>query len=75
MRIEKGLQKLNGVTESQVNLATERATVHYQSSVIALEQIIGKVEALGYNAHPFFRQGNNCQEAGQGLPSHKTTAQ
>jgi P-type Cu+ transporter len=53
MRIEKGLKKLAGVTESQVNLATERATVHYQPAQVGLENILAKVEALGYHAHPF----------------------
>jgi P-type Cu+ transporter len=53
MRIEKGLKKLAGVTDSQVNLATERATVHYQPAQVGLEHILAKVEALGYRAHPF----------------------
>ena len=53
MRIEKGLKKLPGVTESQVNLATERATIHYQPALVGLEGILAKVEALGYQAHPF----------------------
>ena len=53
MRIEKGLKKLPGVTESQVNLATERATVHYQPAQVGLEGILAKVAALGYQARPF----------------------
>jgi Cu+-exporting ATPase len=56
MRIEKSLKKLTGVTESQVNLATELATVHYQSTLIGVEQILAKIEALGYQAHPFARE-------------------
>ncbi len=47
MRIEKGVKKLSGVIESQVNLATERATVQYQTNLLSLEQVIAKIEALG----------------------------
>jgi Cu+-exporting ATPase len=53
MRVEKGLKRLSGVTESQVNLATERATVEYQPALVSLEDILAKIEALGYQAHPF----------------------
>jgi Cu+-exporting ATPase len=53
MRVEKGLKKLPGVTESLVNLATERATVQYRPAVTDLEQIVARVETLGYHAHPF----------------------
>ena len=62
MRIEKGLKKLPGVTESQVNLATERATVHYQPALVGLESILAKVEALGYQARPF-TPGSNSPSA------------
>ncbi|RMF84483.1 MAG: heavy-metal-associated domain-containing protein, partial [Nitrospinota bacterium] len=47
-RIEKGLQSLPGVEEAQVNFATEKATLHYDPSVVTLEQICKKVEDLGY---------------------------
>jgi Cu+-exporting ATPase len=52
MRIEKGLKKLPGVTEAQVNLATEQATVTYDSAQTTPEQLIHKVEAVGYKALP-----------------------
>lgn len=50
IRIEKGLQKLPGVINAQVNLASEQATVHYESGKIDIDQLVGKVEALGYKA-------------------------
>ncbi|WP_409304187.1 heavy metal translocating P-type ATPase [Peribacillus sp. SCS-155] len=50
-RIEKGLNKLDGVTKANVNLALESATVEYNPSVVGIHDMIGKVEKLGYEAH------------------------
>ncbi|MFA1710174.1 heavy metal translocating P-type ATPase [Peribacillus frigoritolerans] len=49
-RIEKGLNKLNGVSMANVNLALENATVEYDPSVVSPVDIIQKVEKLGYGA-------------------------
>jgi Cu+-exporting ATPase len=49
-RIEKGLNKLDGVMKANVNLALEKATVEYNGSVLAPSDIIKKVESLGYGA-------------------------
>ncbi|MET1030924.1 heavy metal translocating P-type ATPase [Domibacillus tundrae] len=49
-RIEKGLNKLDGVTNANVNLALERATVEYNSSVLSAVDIMKKVDSLGYGA-------------------------
>jgi Cu+-exporting ATPase len=49
-RIEKGLNKLDGVIKANVNLALEKATVEYNPGVIGKADIIKKVEALGYGA-------------------------
>lgn len=48
-RIEKKLTKIPGVTEANVNLANERATVKYQANVDPT-QIIQAIEDLGYKA-------------------------
>ncbi len=48
-RIEKKLKKIPGVTEANVNLANERATVTYQANVDP-EQLIKGIEDLGYKA-------------------------
>lgn len=48
-RIEKGLNRLPGV-KATVNLALERASVQYNGSELAVSDLIGKVEALGYKA-------------------------
>src|SRR5579859_523912 len=52
VRIEKGLKKVPGVAEASVNLATERATVHYDSAMTSLDDLVHKVEAVGYKATP-----------------------
>jgi P-type Cu+ transporter len=52
MRIEKGLKKVQGVQEVSVNLATERAMVSYDSAQTGIEQMLKKVEAIGYKALP-----------------------
>lgn len=50
MRIEKGLKKLPGVLDAQVNFAAERASVTYDPVQTGIEQMIQKVEAVGYKA-------------------------
>ena len=50
-RIEKGLNKLEGVVKANVNLALEKATVEYNGSALTTNDIIKKVENLGYGAH------------------------
>ena len=49
-RIEKGLNKLEGVSSANVNLALERAIVEFNPSDITINDIIQKVEKLGYGA-------------------------
>ena len=48
-RIERRLNKLDGVTAT-VNYATERATVDYDPAVAQPEELLGAVEAAGYQA-------------------------
>ncbi len=49
-RIEKGLNKLEGV-EATVNFATEQATVHCDADV-SVDQLVAAVESVGYGAQP-----------------------
>jgi len=49
-RIERVLGKLEGVTSASVNLATEKATVHYDSQKIKLSAIRQAIEKAGYQA-------------------------
>jgi Cu+-exporting ATPase len=52
MRIEKGLKKVPGVIDANVNLATEKAAIVYNPAQTNLEQMVQKVEAVGYKATP-----------------------
>ncbi|HET9556172.1 MAG TPA: heavy metal translocating P-type ATPase, partial [Actinomycetota bacterium] len=47
-RIERGLNRLDGVASASVNLAAERATVVYDPEVIGPPAFAEKVSALGY---------------------------
>ncbi|OLB55683.1 MAG: haloacid dehalogenase [Ktedonobacter sp. 13_2_20CM_2_56_8] len=67
MRIEKGLKKVPGVKEASVNLATERADITYDPTQTNGEQLVLKVEAVGYKAMP---QASSRQESmAVGTPS------
>ncbi|GGG17479.1 heavy metal translocating P-type ATPase [Paenibacillus aceti] len=48
-RIEKGLNKLEGVSEANVNFAIERATVIYDPSVTDVAKMEEKIQKLGYD--------------------------
>ncbi len=50
-RIEKGLNKIDGVASANVNLALEKATIEFNPSEVTISDIIAKVEKLGYGAH------------------------
>lgn len=49
-RIEKGLNKLDGINRAAVNLALETATVEFNPSQVSIQDMISKVEKLGYQA-------------------------
>ncbi|OHR65721.1 ATPase P [Bacillus sp. HMSC76G11] len=49
-RIEKGLSKLDGVLEAAINLALETGSVEYNPSIVAPQDMIKRVEKLGYGA-------------------------
>lgn len=47
-RVEKTLNKIDGV-EAQVNLTTEKATIHYNPEKTSLDEIALKIENIGYS--------------------------
>ncbi len=49
-RVEKAIEKLEGVTRVSVNLATEKATVDYDPQIIRLSAIKQCIEKTGYQA-------------------------
>src|SRR3989440_5044675 len=63
MRIEKGLKKVPGVKDASVNLATEQASVTYDPMQTNLEQMVQKVEAVGYKATPQVASSQEVMQA------------
>ncbi|WP_082472115.1 heavy metal translocating P-type ATPase [Paenibacillus bovis] len=49
-RIEKGIRRMDGISEVNVNLALETARVQYNPGSVTLDEITRKVEKLGYQA-------------------------
>ncbi|PRA07721.1 copper-translocating P-type ATPase [Paenibacillus sp. MYb63] len=49
-KIEKGLNKLPGVTNASVNFAMETARVEFSSGEVSIEDMKNKVKKLGYTA-------------------------
>lgn len=49
-RIEKGLNKMDGVMNANVNLALEKATVEFNPALLSPVDVIQRVEKLGYGA-------------------------
>ncbi|MEW5830070.1 MAG: heavy metal translocating P-type ATPase [Chloroflexota bacterium] len=46
--VERSLKKLDGVGGAVVNLSSERASVEFDPSLVALSDLIGRVERAGY---------------------------
>ncbi len=46
--VERSLKKVQGVDEALVNLATERATVHYDAAQVKTSDLISQLEQSGY---------------------------
>jgi Cu+-exporting ATPase len=63
-RIEKALQKVQGVSDASVNLATERAKVVYDPSVTGIEQLRAAVERAGYGVGDMPTEAPHDREAG-----------
>ncbi|MDQ0159965.1 heavy metal translocating P-type ATPase [Alkalibacillus salilacus] len=51
-RIEKVLNKQNGVETASVNLTTESASIQYNPGIIDPDTLIEKIQKLGYDAAP-----------------------
>lgn len=49
-RVERALERLPGVSDAQVNLATERATVTYDPATVSVADLLQRVEQAGYTA-------------------------
>jgi P-type Cu+ transporter len=51
-RVEKALDRVDGVTAAEVNLATEVATVRFDPQLVGLDELTAAVARAGYTATP-----------------------
>lgn len=51
-RVERSLRQIAGVETARVNLSAKQATVQWDSTVTTLDQLIGALEAEGFDARP-----------------------
>ena len=58
-RIEKGLNKLEGVKQANVNFAVEKATVEFDDSVVNEDNLEAVIEKLGYSVIKEKKQQEN----------------
>ena len=72
MRIEKGLKKVPGVKDANVNLATEQATIMYNPAQTNVEQMVQKVDAVGYKATPLILPAPKLTETAPEKEAHTT---
>ncbi|MEN6324970.1 MAG: heavy metal translocating P-type ATPase [Syntrophomonas sp.] len=49
-KIEKSLNKIDGINKAAVNLTTERASIQYDASQVKISDMIKTIRALGYEA-------------------------
>ena len=61
-RIEAAISKLPGVESASVNLASERAQVHYRAADVTSDTIIGAVRDAGYGAVPLHRERKSARD-------------
>jgi Cu+-exporting ATPase len=58
--IEKGLKRIPGVSQVEVNLAGEKVVVYYDPLQVKREKILAAIEGLGYGAQ--FQEGTEKKE-------------
>ena len=71
-KVEKTIQKLAGVTDAAVNLATENATISYDPSVIKLLTIKETITNLGFEPLDSADLGTACEKEAQKAKQIKT---
>ncbi|MGE7271969.1 heavy metal translocating P-type ATPase [Brevibacillus panacihumi] len=70
-RIEKGIKKLPGVLDANVNLTMERATVQYNPGAVSTTDIIDKVKDLGYGAQVHSEAETKGDDRGKEIRTQK----
>ena len=59
--VERVTRKLNGVSESSVNLTTGKLIISYDEKLVTPEMIIAKVDKAGFEAAPFAPKSNKSE--------------
>ncbi|HUW98375.1 MAG TPA: heavy metal translocating P-type ATPase [Acidiferrobacter sp.] len=62
-RVERALQGTPGVVDASVNLATERASVHYLAGTLDLDGIAAVITKTGYEPVPLHKDGGESADA------------
>ena len=65
LTVEKALNKLDGIQNASVNLATEKATIQYDPAHLSLSEIETAVEKAGYKAVLPKTQESEAQPSGK----------
>ena len=66
-RIEKGLKAVSGVTEAQVNLATEKAEITFHPEEVEEKSLVQTIRDLGYEVNSPRRRKNDHIRRGDDL--------
>ena len=61
-RVERALNKLPGVLEASVNLATERASVRFAPATLSTDDIARAIEASGYEPRPLDDEDSDARD-------------
>ncbi|RSD26249.1 heavy metal translocating P-type ATPase [Mesobacillus subterraneus] len=70
-RIEKVLNKMEGMVSANVNLATESASVEFNSGVLSIEKVISKIQDLGYDAKEKVQREAKAQQKEEEINAKK----
>lgn len=70
-RIEKVLNKMDGMVSATVNLATESASVKFNSAVLPVDKIISKIQDLGYDAKEKVQREAKAQQKEEEINAKK----
>ncbi len=73
--VERVTRKMEGVSESNVNLATNRMTITYEEKAVTPQDIMDRVERAGFEASPEEDKGKDQarEEEQEVLEGHKKT--
>src|SRR5579863_5752146 len=64
-KIESGLTNLPGVIDARLNFTQRRLAVDWRDGEIGAADIVKKLEALGYPAHPFAPERATADDSSQ----------